>query len=64
MRNFLSLSVPDAPESEVVFQIQNYRSLWGFSPDSYQLHMRYLLLDTVTGYRSQYQSLATLVTVR
>ena len=64
MRNFLSLSVPDASVSEVVFQVQNYRSIWGLALDTYQLHMRYLLLDTVTGYRSQYHSLSTLVSVR
>ena len=41
-----------------------YRAIWGLDLEAYQLHMRYILLDTVTGYRSQYHSLSTLVMVK
>lgn len=44
--------------------IQDYRSIRGLDLEAYQLHMRYILLDTVTGYRSQYHSLSTLVMVK
>ena len=63
MRNVLSVSVPCGLVSDIVFLIQDYRSIWGIDLDAYQVHMRYILLDTVTGYRSQYHSLSTLVTI-
>jgi hypothetical protein len=64
MRNFLSVSVPTGSVSDIVFLIHDYRSIWGLDLEAYQLHMRYILLDTVTGYRSQYHSLSTLVMVK
>lgn len=61
MRNFLSPSVPSAAISEIALPVKDSRSVWGLSLDTYQLHLRYILLDSVTGYRSQYHSLSTLV---
>ena len=63
MRNFLSYSVPSGIVSDISFLVQDYESVWGLALDSYQLHMRYIMLDTVTGYRSQYHSLSSLITV-
>ena len=63
MRNFLSYSVPSGIVSDISFLVQDYESVWNLALDSYQLHMRYILLDTVTGYRSQYHSLSSLITV-
>jgi len=60
MRNFLSVSVPTGTSSEIQILIRDYRSIWGLALDTYQLHMRYILIDSVTGYRSQYHSMATL----
>lgn len=57
MRNYLSESVPSAECSVVEF----------LAPDSVpeleikQLHLRYLLLDCKTGYRSQYHSLSDII---
>ncbi len=61
MRNFLSPSVPSAAVSEIAVNIKCYKSVWGLSLDTYQLHLRYILLDSVTGYRSQYHLLSTLI---
>ncbi len=61
MRNFLSSSIPSGPSSEIKVLVPEYRSIWGLSLDTYQLHMRYILIDTVTGYRSQYHSMSTLI---
>ncbi len=55
MRNFLSPSVPSGAVSEVAFTVPRKR----FDIAVFQLHIRYLLLDTVTGYRSQYHTLST-----
>ena len=59
MRNCLSESVPAGECSMIEFTV----------PDSVQaleikqLHLRYLLLDTKTGYRSQSHSLVAIMTL-
>ena len=61
MKNFLA----DAPcaDEEVSVRIPDYINLFGMDQNSYQVHARLILLDTVTGYRSQYQQVSTIVTV-
>lgn len=54
MRNVLSESVPGGVVSEILFQVSSS----GVSAPSFQIHMRYLLLDKTTGYRSQCRSLS------
>lgn len=56
MRNFLSESVPDDASAEVSFVVPMNRN----DLQVFQIHIRYLLLDTVTGYRSLYHSLSAL----
>lgn len=56
MRNYLSQSVPDGSCSEIVFSVPRER----MDLETFQIHVRYLLLDTVTGYRSQYHSVSVL----
>ena len=38
--------------------IPGYVERWGYELDKYQVYARFVLLDTVTGYRSQYQDYA------
>ena len=59
MRIYLSDSVPTEAMSEIVFNVPRKR----FDIDMFQLHVRYLLLDTKNGYRSQYQSLSALTAI-
>ena len=47
VRNYLSPSVSDGVSSEIVFTLPRER----MDLDTFQIHARYLLLDTVTGYR-------------
>lgn len=63
MRNYLSEDVPSGRESTVSFTIRNYANTSSLDLDTYQVHMRYLLLDTRTGYRSQYHTLSTLIAI-
>ena len=63
MRNYLSPSIPSASTSIVTFGIPDYKNISDISSETYQIHMRYLLLDSVTGYRSQYHSMATLTEI-
>ena len=55
-RNFLSPSVPDGASSEIEFVVPMNRN----DLQMFQIHIRYLLLDTVTGYRSQYHGLSAI----
>ncbi len=59
MRNYLSKSIPSGAISEIVFNVPRKM----FDIDMFQLHVRYLLLDTKTGYRSQYHPLSVLATI-
>ena len=56
MRNYLSPSVPSGNSSEVVFTAPRDR----MDLETFQIHARYLLLDTVTGYRSQYNKVSAI----
>lgn len=45
----------------VAVTIPNYRTFSGIVSDSYSLHIRYMLIDRRTGYRSQYQKLSAII---
>lgn len=60
LRNFLSVEASPAPLNSrtIVFVIPDYRSLWSLDLPEYTLHLRYLLLDTLTGYRNLHKKLS------
>ena len=41
--------------------VPDYVRKWGLDLSSYQVHMRYLLVDARTGYRSQHRSISFLM---
>ena len=51
MRNILALAIPD------------YRIFSGICADRYSLHIRYMLIDRLTGYRSQCQKLSAVINI-
>ena len=55
MRNFLADSNCTAHHSTVIFSIPDYVGLAGEALQEYQVHMRYMLVDTLTGYRSMFK---------
>lgn len=59
MRNYLSPSIPNGECSEISTTIPVPNP----NLATKQLHCRYLLLDTKTGYRSQYHSISTLFSI-
>lgn len=61
MRNNLSASIPEAFSTIIHFIIPNNNGKANPPGMTYQIHLEYLLLDTVTGYRSQSQRLSTLL---
>lgn len=60
LRNFLAEG--DCAAGVVSIVIPGYVERWGYELDKYQVYARFVLLDTVTGYRSQYQEYTTLLT--
>lgn len=63
MKNVLSVSSGNFIDgsTDITFTIPNYVSFCGFELTSYSLHLRYLLIDTYTGYRNNYKSLSCLL---
>lgn len=55
LRNYLA---EKAGEGAAIVRIANFRAAAGLDSDEYQVHARCVLLDTKTGYRSQYQSVS------
>ena len=62
LRNFLSVEASPDPSNPrtILFNIPGYRSVWGLDLPGYTVHLRYLLLDTVTGYRNVCEKLSCL----
>lgn len=60
MKNYLSESVPTGAVSEIVFNVPRKR----FDIDMFQIHLRYLLIDSKTGYRSQYHTMSTILDIK
>lgn len=60
LRNYLSEETTTiyVNPREIIFTIQDYKSVWSLDLSEYTLHIRYLLLDTVTGYRNLYHKLS------
>ena len=59
LRNFLADE--NCGNNPVRVVVPDYAGVWGLDLDEYQIHGRFILLDTVTGYRSQAQELSTIV---
>lgn len=56
MRNFLAEGNCTAKHSTISFLIEDYVGLAGEALSEYQVHMRYLLVDALTGYRIRFKS--------
>lgn len=59
LRNVLAEG--DCAAGVVSVVIPGYAQRWGFELDQYQVYARFILLDSVTGYRSQFQEYATIL---
>ena len=61
MRNFLA--VGEAGGARQIVSIPGYVDRWGLDLPSYQVHARCILLDTETGYRSQYLAVSGIISL-
>lgn len=59
LRNYLAVDTASDPVLTV--SIPDYVSVWGLDLPSYQIHARFILLDTETGYRSQYLAVSGVI---
>jgi hypothetical protein len=41
--------------------IPGYAEQWGYELDKYQVYARFILINTMTGYRSQSQDYSTII---
>ena len=55
------LAEGSANDPSVTSFIPGYKVVSGFDLDAYQVHARCILLDTKTGYRSQYLAISGVV---
>jgi len=62
LRNFLAEGNCSARVVSIV--IPGYAERWGYELDKYQVYAQFVLLDTVTGYRSQSQDYSTIIFAR
>ena len=53
----------DSQLQEFINQAKPFSDIWGLRLDKYHIHARFILLDTVTGCRSQYQQGAFCISV-
>lgn len=62
-RNYLAEDNLPAGESSVCVEVPGFRDIWQLELDAYQVHCNYLLLDSLTGYRSQSKRISFLIQV-
>ena len=63
LRNFISAAPFTSPDCIVDVPVPGYKDVWDLDLPAYQVHCRYLLLDSQTGFRSNYQKLSFQISV-
>lgn len=63
LRNFISAAACSSSDCIVDVPVPGYKDVWDLDLPAYQVHCRYLLLDSQTGYRSNYQKLSFQISV-
>ena len=63
LRNFLAAAPCSGTDCIVDVPVPGYKDVWDLDLPAYQVHCRYLLLDSQTGYRSNYQKLSFQISV-
>ena len=65
LRNFAAKEADSGLSSSrvVTFLIPDFKALYGLDLSEYQLHIRYILIDTRTGYRNNYNKFSVRISV-
>lgn len=48
-------------DGEASVLVEDYKAIWGLSLPEHQVHCRYSLIDTVTGYRNNHRKMSFLM---
>ena len=48
---------------EAALLVEDYKAIWGLSLPEYQVHCRYSLIDTVSGYRNNHKKMSFLMPI-
>ncbi len=64
MRAFVAEANCTSSDCIVTVLVPDYKTIWGLDLSSYQVHCRYLLIDTQTGYRNIFRKKSFLMEVR
>ena len=64
MRTFIAEeNVASNASYEASLLVKDYKAIWGLSLPEYQVHCRYSLIDTITGYRNSYTKASFLLSI-
>lgn len=64
MRTFIAEeNVASNAGYEASVLVEDYKAIWGLSLPEYQVHCRYSLIDTITGYRNSYTKTSFLLSI-
>jgi hypothetical protein len=63
LRNFISAAPCSSSDCIVDVPVPGYKDIWDLDLPKYQVHCRHLLLDSQTGFRSNYQKLSFQISV-
>ena len=63
LRNFLSSAPCSSSDCIVDVPVPGYKEIWNLDLNSYQVHCRYLLLDSVTGLRCNFKKISFQITL-
>ncbi len=64
MRAFVAEANCTSSDCIVTVLVPDYKTIWGLDLQSYQVHCRYLLIDTQTGYRNIFRKKSFLMEVQ
>ncbi len=64
MRTFIAEeNVSSNAGYEAALLVEDYKAIWGLSLPEYQVHCRYSLIDTVSGYRNNHKKMSFLMPI-
>lgn len=63
LRSFVATTNCHSNKDTVEIHIPGYKDIWNLDLSSYQVHMRYFLIDSLTGYRCNFQRTSLLISL-
>ena len=61
LRSFIAQENCSSTDCIVDIVVPGYKDIWDLDLDAYQVHCRYLLLDSITGYRCNFKKMSFLM---